>query len=123
MDPACKGAGMLVVSELVEKLIFERTVEIGQEVDTGSSDPEGLAALLVSEQLEEEEIITCPVLKAFRKFDEEMTNSTAASNFGPIFQALGEDELEVGTHKFYADIAPEEVEYLSGQLPSLGVSN
>merc|ERR1712187_828813 len=66
---------------------------------------------------------TCPVLKAFRKFDEGMTNSTSEANFAGLFQALGEDELEVGTHKFYADIAPEEVEYLSSSLSNLGVSS
>merc|ERR1712187_194078 len=109
--------------ELVEKLILERATEIGQEVDSGANDPEELAALLVQESLEEEEVITCPILKAFRRFDEEMTNATSEANFAGMFQAMGDDELEVGTHKFYAEIAPEEVEYLSGSLSSLGVSS
>merc|ERR1712039_502396 len=68
----------------------------------------------------EEEIITDPVLKAIRKFDEEHLNKISLGLLRDIFDAMKEDELGVGTHVFYGDITNDELEWAKGAMQELG---
>merc|ERR1712190_412090 len=70
-----------------------------------------------------EEIITDPVLKAFRKLDEDMTNRVATSDMRSLFDALGEDELQVKTHTFYSEVSDTEVGWLSRQVQLIGMED
>merc|ERR1712066_612022 len=62
-----------------------------------------------------------PVLKAFRRVDEEATNSTNPDQIPRIFEALGDDELATGTHKFYNEISNDELKWACSKLAGAGV--
>merc|ERR1712008_285357 len=109
-------AGLSVVQQLVEKLIVERAADLVLEVNSGKRDPPDLEAVLVLEVQEEEEIITEPVLKALRRFDGQRENRLELSCFKGFLSALDEDELEVGTHRCYAELADTEVDRLTGSM-------
>merc|ERR1711948_191655 len=93
---------------------------IALEVNEGKRDPEDLAELIVQQEYQEEEIITDPVLKALRKYDEEHTNKISLGLFRELFDAMKEDELGVGTHVFYGDITNDELEWAKGTMQELG---
>merc|ERR1711972_546881 len=69
----------------------------------------------------EEEIITDPVLMALRKFDEEHTNKIATKLFRELFDAMAEDELQVGTHIFYGDIPDEDLAVAKATVQDMGL--
>lgn len=117
----CKAAGIVVIASLVEKLITERSAEIATDTNAGNRDPEDLKVLMAREEIQPEEIITCPVLKAFRPFDEEMTNFTKSSNLKGLFEGLAMDELELGTHSFYGDLPSEDLQLIAPLLEEIGV--
>jgi len=119
-EASCSTAGKGITQTLVDKLLAEHIQELAAKVNGGEHDTEELKAVLVTETLEEEEIITDPVLKAFRRFDEERTNACASDNLKGIFEALGEDELEVGTHKYYSEVTEDEINFAQGKMESAG---
>merc|ERR1712151_447444 len=102
---ACKTAGVTVVDSLIQKLIYEHATELAVAVNAGEKDPPELAEVVVKENIEEEEIITDPVLKALRKFDEAHTNQINVEILRDLFDEMAKDELEVGTHQFYGEIS------------------
>merc|ERR1712039_465175 len=74
----------------------------------------------MGESIEEEEIITDPVLKALRKFDEEHANKIRVDLLRELFDDLALDELDVGTHKFYGEITDPEISFVKEQLTQIG---
>lgn len=120
-EESCKTAAKSLVARLVEELIVKRAEELAAEVNKGLHDPDDLKALVVEEKLEEVEIITDPVLKAFRRFDEAATNSCSVDQLTPLFRALGDDELGQGTHVFYNDVTDAELDWTRTKLASAGV--
>merc|ERR1711879_998369 len=63
----CSAAGKTLVTQMTEDLILKRAEELASEVNKGLHDEGDLLEYVVKETLEEEEIITDPVLKAFRR--------------------------------------------------------
>merc|ERR1712048_785857 len=88
----------------------------------GKRDPPEISAVIVKETLQEEEIITDPVLKAFRRYDEAMTNVTSLDNLSGFISALLDDELELGTHKFYSELTEDDVSYLTEKADKVGLA-
>lgn len=118
---SCKTAGQNVTEKLVQDLLVKRGEELAAEVNKGFHDPAELKDIVVQEAPEEEEVITDPVLKAFRRFDQEATNACSADDLKGFFSALGEDELEQGTHKFYSEVSEAELDFTRGKLGDAGV--
>merc|ERR1712217_33533 len=117
---ACKTAGVAVVDSLIQKLIIEHATELAAAVNSGEKDPPDLAEVIVKETIEEEEIITDPVLKALRKFDEDHANKIRVDLLRELFDDLALDELELGTHKFYGEITDPEISFVKEQLHQIG---
>merc|ERR1712190_135310 len=112
----------MVIAHLVYKLIIEHANELVTAVNLGQKDPEDLAAVVVQEDITEEEIITDPVLKALRKFDEAHTNMVRMDFLRDLFDEMAQDELQVETHKFYGEISDPEVQFLKAQLEATGTA-
>merc|ERR1712151_1132830 len=117
---ACKTAGVTVVDSLIQKLIYEHATELAVAVNAGEKDPPELAEVVVKENIEEEEIITDPVLKALRKYDEDHTNKIRLELLRELFDELTVDELDLGTHKFYGEITDPEISFVKDQLTQIG---
>lgn len=120
-EGSCKTAAKTLVEKLVEDLIAKRLEELAVAVNKGTHDTAELQEVVVQETQEEVEIITDPVLKAFRRFDPEALNSCSADEFKSFLSALGEDELESGTHKFYSEVSDVEVDWTREKLGQAGV--
>merc|ERR1712217_833658 len=120
-EKSCQAAGLIVVSELIQKLIMEKGADVALEVNRGDKDPQELKDITVQEEYKEEEIITDPVLMALRKFDEEHTNKIATKPFRELFDAMAEDELQVGTHIFYGDIPDEDLAVAKATVQDMGL--
>merc|ERR1712032_983635 len=118
---SCEAASVIIGRQLVEKMIVEHADELATEIGRGDHDPDEFSEYVVREEFQEAEVITDPVLKAFRRVDEGRTNLCGASELKSIFAALGEDELEVNTHKFYADVSEADLDFVGGQLSNVGV--
>merc|ERR1712050_586411 len=52
-----------------------------------------------------------------------MTNRVATSDMRSLFDALGDDELEVKTHTFYSEVSDTEVGWLSRQVQLIGMED
>jgi len=118
---SCEAAAKALVVKLVEEQLVRRSQELATEVNKGIHDTPELQEIVVQEKLEELEIITDPVLKAFRRFDDQVTNSCSAEEFKGVVRALGEDELQVGTHVFYSEASDEELDWTRGKLSQVGI--
>jgi len=120
-EESCKTAANSLVAKLVEDIIVKKGEELAAAIDKGEHDTAELKDIVVQETFEEVEIITDPVLKAFRRVDQEATNVCSADQWKVFMKALGDDELQQGTHKFYSEASDAELDWVRGQLGQAGV--
>lgn len=118
---SCNAAALALVVKLVEDQLVRRSEELAGEVNKGLHDTPALQEVVVQETLEDVETITDPVLKAFRRFDEQATNSCRADVLKDLFRALGDDELQLGTHAFYNEVSDKELDMTRSKLSEVGL--
>jgi len=118
---SCNAAAKTLVVKIVEEQLVRRSEELAGEVNKGLHDTPELLDIVVQEKLEDVETITDPVLKAFRRFDDQGTNSCSADELKAFFRALGDDELQLGTHTFYNEVSDEELDMTRAKLSQVGL--
>jgi len=118
---SCNAAARALVVKLIEDQLVRRSEELAGEVNKGLHDTPELQEIVVQETLEDVETITDPVLKAFRRFDEQATNSCSADKLKDLFRALGDDELQLGTHTFYNEVPDKELKMVRSKLSEVGL--